>query len=282
MPHPVQFIEAQHRWREPPQQVAATEGLVDVGGARIWYWDTGGDGEPVVLVHPFSGSALIWKYQQPVLAGAGYRVIAWSRRGHYGSCTGTQDNPGTGAGDLYQLIEHLGLDRIHLVGIAAGADLLPDFAVSHPDRSLSLVIGCTIGKPGDPAYRESDSSLLPPEFLALPAYLRELGPAYRAANPEGVEKWRELEAVSSKMRLPVPAMNEITPGLIAGIETPVLLLTGDADLYMPPPRLRAYANYWASPEIVIFREAGHAVYWEQPEGFNHVLLDFMQRHPGAN
>lgn len=261
-----------------PVQATATEGLLDVGGARIWYWDTGGEGEPVVLVHPFSGSALIWGYQQPVLVQAGYRVIAYSRRGHFGSDVGSEENPGTGAGDLLQLAEHLDLDKFHLVGFAAGADVLPDFAVSYPDRLLSMTIGCTIGVPGDPAYRESDSTLLPPEFRAMPAWLKELSPAYRAANPDGTEEWRRLEAISKTRRVPVPAMNDITPARIGNIDVPILLLTGDSDLYMPPERLRNYSRYWANPEVAIFSEAGHSVYWEQPEGFNRLLLDFLGRN----
>ncbi len=276
-PRPIQIFPGQQSWIDVPEQAAATEGLLDVGGARIWYWDTGGQGEPVVLVHPFSGSALIWGYQQPVLAQAGYRVIAYSRRGHYGSDVGAEENPGTGAGDLLQLVDHLELDKFHLVGFAAGADVLPDFAVSHSDRLLSLTIGCTIGVPGDPAYRASDDTLLPAEFRALPAWLKELSPAYRAANPEGTEAWRRLEAISKTRRVPVPAMNDVTPARIAEIDVPVLLLTGDSDLYMPPHRLREYAKYWTNPEVAIFREAGHSVYWEQPEGFNRLLLDFLGR-----
>lgn len=274
---PIQVVEAQQTWEDVPEQAAATEGLLDVGGARIWYWDTGGEGEPVVLVHPFSGSALIWGYQQPVLAQAGYRVIAYSRRGHYGSDVGSEESPGTGAGDLYRLAEHLGLEKFHLVGFAAGADVLPDFAVSFPDRLMSLTIACTIGVPGDPAYRETDSTLLPPEFRALPAWLKELSAAYRAANPDGTEEWRRLESISKTQRVAVPALTNVTPAMIAGIDVPVLLLTGDSDLYMPPERLRAYAGYWTDPEVAVFREAGHSVYWEQPEGFNRLLLDFLRR-----
>jgi len=275
---------AQTSWSEPPAQAPAAEGRLDVGGARIWYWDTGGAGEAVVLVHPYSGSALNWGYQQPALAAAGYRVVAYSRRGHHGSDAGSPENPGTGAGDLNQLVEHLGIGRMHLVGLAAGADILPDFAISWPERLLSLAIGCTIGKPGDPAWSACESELLPPEVRNLPRWISELGPSYRAACPEGVQRWRELEARSREQRerVPVPAENEVTPELIRQIKAPTLLFTGDADLYMPPSRLRAYAEYWSDPEVVLFAETGHSVYWEQYEAFNAVLLDFFQRHPGGD
>jgi len=273
----VPVLPGHRTWDPVPEEPPMVEGFVDVGGARLWYRDTGGDGEAVILLHPFTGSAQSWGYQLPGLAAAGYRVIAYSRRGHYRSDVGSPEQPGTGVQDLHTLADHLGLDRFHLVGFAAGADIVPDFAISYPDRLLSIVIGGTIGKPGDPAYRETDATLLPQAFLDLPAWLKELSPAYRAANPEGVAEWRALEAVSSNERVPVPAANEVTPERLAAIDIPVLLFTGDADLYMPPARLRAYARYWRDPAVVIFAEAGHAVYWEQPAAFNRVLIDFLRQ-----
>ena len=274
----IMMLPAQTNWAPPPAQAPAQEGHVDVGGARLWYWDTGGDGEPVVFVHPNSGSALFWKYQQPILVDAGYRVIAYSRRGHYGSDAGDDSQPGTAVDDLYGLLEHVGVDRFHLVGVAAGADVVPDFAISYPDRLLTLTIGSTIGKPGDPAYRASDPTLLPPEFRALPTDLKELSPAYRAGNPDGAREWRELAAISRTERAPIRAKNDVTPARIAEIGIPTLLFTGDSDLYMPPSRLRAYASYWSDPEVAIFRESGHAPYWEQPHAFNALLLWFLSGH----
>ena len=84
-----------------PQQAPATEGIAELPGARLGYWDTGGDGKPVVFLHPASGSALIWLYQQPVFAHAGYRVIAYSRRNYYNSELAREDNPGIASEDLF-------------------------------------------------------------------------------------------------------------------------------------------------------------------------------------
>ncbi len=64
-----------------PPQAPAFEGYADIEPVKLWYWDTGGEGEVIVLNHPWSQAAECWKYQQPVFAKAGYRVIAWSRRG---------------------------------------------------------------------------------------------------------------------------------------------------------------------------------------------------------
>ncbi len=58
-----------------PEPIQAKGGLAVLPDTRLWYWDTGGDGEPVVLLHPATGSALIWGYQHPVFAKAGYHVI---------------------------------------------------------------------------------------------------------------------------------------------------------------------------------------------------------------
>src|SRR5436853_6144494 len=107
--------------REPvPAQVPAIEGLATVPGARLWYWDTGGGGEPLILCHPASQSSQIWLYQQPAFAQAGYRVIAYSRRGVYKSEWGSEADGATGVGDLAGLLDALGLQRAHVLGAAAG------------------------------------------------------------------------------------------------------------------------------------------------------------------
>src|SRR5689334_2847076 len=78
-----------------PAQVPARQGMAVLSGTRLGYWDTGGDGAPIVLLHPATGSAMIWGYQQPVFAKAGYRVIAYSRRGHDNSEPVPRENPGS-------------------------------------------------------------------------------------------------------------------------------------------------------------------------------------------
>jgi len=123
-----------------PAQVSASEGIAELPGTRLDYWDTGGEGPAIVLLHPATGSALIWAYQQPVFAKAGYRVIAYSRRGHHNSAPVPQDNPGTTVDDLHNLIGLLGVGKFHVVGSAAGCAVAIDYALSHPERLLSITL----------------------------------------------------------------------------------------------------------------------------------------------
>src|SRR5258705_9816526 len=60
---------------------SAREAYADLPGVRIWYTDTGGNGVPVVFLHAATGSVRVWEHQIPVFAKAGYRFIAYDRRG---------------------------------------------------------------------------------------------------------------------------------------------------------------------------------------------------------
>jgi pimeloyl-ACP methyl ester carboxylesterase len=235
-----------------------------------------------VFLHAATGSSRVWEYQIPPFLAAGYRFVAFDRRG-WGRTTiepaGPQ--PGTGADDLLGLLDLLGIDRAHLVGTAAGAFVALDFALSYPQRVRSLVIANTIGGVEDPDYLELGRRIRPPEFNALPPEFRELGPSYRAAQAEGTLRWMDLEKISRPPGPPAPAQpmrNRVTFSLLETIKAPTLLLTGGADLYAPPPLLRLFAARIKGSESIIVPEAGHSTYWEQPEAFNRAVLDFIGRH----
>ncbi len=96
-------------------QSALSEGFVDVPGAQIFYKDSGGRGAPVVFLHAFTGSADVWEHQIPAFTRAGYRFIAYDRRG-FGRTVAAANGPAsTAADDLLALVEHLMIQKFHLV-----------------------------------------------------------------------------------------------------------------------------------------------------------------------
>lgn len=265
----------------PTEQPRYAEHFVDIPGARLYVRDSGGGGAPIVLMHPASGSAMIWSYQQPAFVKAGFRVIAYSRRGYAQSSPYDKGNPGSGSQDLLALAQALDLPRFHLVASAAGGSISMDFALSHADRLLSLTISSNSAGVRDGAIFRAAEQIRPAGWDKMPVEFRELGPSYRAANPEGAKLWLELEhhALVGTDYRQTPT-NRISDASLRTLDTPVLLIAGAADLITPPAITRMLRYAIPRSEMVVADETGHSVYWERPDVFNAAVLDFVARHRG--
>jgi len=257
----------------------ARETYAELPGVRLWYKDTGGSGTTVVFLHSNTGSSQNWEHQIPAFTGAGYRVVAYDRRGWGRSMAQPGGQPGTAAADLHALTKSLGIDRFHLLGTASGGFVAFDYALSFPEQLRSIVVANSIGGMQDEDYLELGRRLRPPQFDAMPPDLRELGPSYRAADPDGTRHWVELERMSRQNGAPAqPLRNRMTFSMLESVKVPALLITGDADMYAPPPLLRMFESRIKGSESFIIPEAGHSGYWEKPELFNRVVLEFLRKH----
>jgi hypothetical protein len=126
-----------------------TEGLADLGTVKLFYWDTGGPGDAIVFLHPGSGSAEVFPYQQPVFANAGYRVISYSCRGQFKSELGSDSETCFAADDLLAL-----MDDVQEVG--------PSYRVANPEGLAEWAINGAVSK-----LRLSTTSILPKTRLML-------------------------------------------------------------------------------------------------------------------
>jgi len=283
---------------------------VNLPGVHLWYNDTGGTGRPVVFMHAASGTCESWVYQLPAFTAADYRCIAYDRRnwgrsqpdvtGNGGtlSCapsadadagngpegpapTQSRQQPGSVSDDLHGLVNYLGLERFHVVATAAGGIGGLDYAVEHPERVRSLVVANSLGGVQDPEYLEVQQRLRPPEIQRLPIELRELGPSYRGINPEGTRHWIAIERSSRPEGAQGTGQQPRHPMTFARLETirvPVLVLVGEADLLSPPALMRMLAAHIPQCQFVTVPEAGHAAFWEQPEIWNRLVLEFLGQH----
>jgi pimeloyl-ACP methyl ester carboxylesterase len=265
-----------------PLQLPAKTAVAALPNANLAYWDTGSGREAMILLHPATGSNLVWSYQQPAFAGAGYRVIAYSRRGFAGSDHG--NGQGSDTQDLLDLADLLGLRKFHLVSTAAGAFTGLDFAVKHQDRLLTLTLACSITGSDGAGTGPARDRLRPAAFNSLPPSFQELSPSYRAANPEGMAAWEALQRGSrgpqTSSALPAggpPRQATITPAMLHGLTIPTLLIAGGADLFAPPPLMRALKTLLPNASLTEIPDAGHSVYWEQPAIFNKLVLNFLRR-----
>ena len=253
----------------------------ELPGVRLWFTDTGGNSTPIVLLHPNTGTVEIWQPQITDFARAGYRVIAFDRRGFGKSMADPAlgARPGSIAEDLHALVDHLGLDKFHLLGVAGGGFGALDYAAWHHERLLSLVVGASTGAIEDAEVAEFIARIAIPEIRKQSAHYREIGPSYRGANPEGTRRWIEIDEHSRQSDAPFqPSLR--TPNTlakIAAIPTPALVIAADADLLAPPALMRIWAAHLRHHEWAVIHDAGHAMAWEQPGAFNDKVLDFIRR-----
>jgi pimeloyl-ACP methyl ester carboxylesterase len=260
---------------------SSTGTYAELPGVKLWFTDTGGTGTPIVLLHANTGTSAVWASQVESFSKAGYRVIAFDRRG-WGKSTAepsTGAQPGSIAGDLDALADHLKLGTFHLLGTAGGGFAALDYAAWHPERLRSLVIGASTGQISDKEIDDFIIRIEIPNIRKIPAAYREVGPSYRGANPEGTKRWADIDEHS---RQPGAATQPLrTPNTFAKIETiptPTLVIAADADLLAPPALMRVWAAHMKNHEWALVTDAGHAIAWEQPDIFNETVLAFIKRH----
>lgn len=265
-------------------QPETRSGLADVLGAKLYFEDTGGTGEPVVFLHAATGSTRSWEHQVPAFRAAGYRVITFDRRGFGRSERDPAGPAGTAADDLAALAAHLRLGRFHLVGVAAGGFVALDYAVSFGPSLRSLVFAHSMGLVQDPEFLEMGRRIRPQAFEGLPLEFKELSPSYRAANPEGTKRWLEIASSNRPQGAEgarQPVKNRMTAERLASLAMPMLLVAGESDFYMPPPLMRLMAARIPHARTAVVSESAHASFWEQPDVFNREVLAFIGAHLGS-
>lgn len=112
--------------------------LIPAGSDQLWVEDSGGRGEPVVLLHPGITDSTIWDALVPLLDG--HRVVRFDRRGFGRSPLATEEFQALG--DLVAVLDHLGAERAHLVGNSMGGETSLALAVTEPGRVASMTLLC--------------------------------------------------------------------------------------------------------------------------------------------
>ena len=172
-------------------------------------------------------------------------------------------------------MDYLKVGKFHAVGSALGGYIGLDVALSRPERLQSLVLASSMMGIAEPDYQKTLEALRPKPFGELPIEVQEVGPSYRAANPEGLAEWKARHERSGK-RAPARLKNKFTWETLGKLKVPTLLMTGDADLWIPPFLLREVGEKIPNSTVVIVSDAGHAIQWERPEAFNAAVLGFIR------
>lgn len=211
--------------------------MIAVDGGEVWTDDSGGDGPPLVLLHPGVGDSRIWEPVLPALT-ASYRVIRYDARGYGRSPAPTAKF--SLLADLISVLGHYGLDRAAFVGCSQGGGSALGLTLEQPARVSALVLLCP-GIPGYPWPEEPDEldaeyerALDAGDVDALADLLQRIW-AGAGPTPEVMEQLRSAaraEVSSGDMQQDDPPVY----GRLGEISVPTSLLVGDADY---PPLIQA-------------------------------------------
>src|SRR6201986_1711299 len=113
--------------------------MIDVDGGPVWAADSGGDGRPLVLLHPGVGDSRIWDPVLPALTEK-YRVIRYDARGFGQSPAPTVKH--SLLRDLVAVLDHYGLQRAAFVGCSQGGASSLGLALARPERVSALALLC--------------------------------------------------------------------------------------------------------------------------------------------
>ena len=252
-----------------------------------------GAGSPLVLLHGVGSAAQSWRAQLAAL-GAQHRVIAWDAPGYRDSAPLAPKAPRADdyAQALVELLDALGVGRVHLVGHSLGALIAGRFARLHPERLLSLTLAsCALGHaplPADERTRLLMSRLDDLRDLGARAMAEKRGP--RLLGPDAAPE--HVRAVVDTMAGVHPhgygqAARMLSGGdLIADIRAlpaamPVQFVWGSADVITPPAANERAADARPGAARHVLEGAGHACYVEQADAFNDVLARFTRAHEQA-
>jgi pimeloyl-ACP methyl ester carboxylesterase len=249
------------------------------GTTRIYYEECG-SGDPVLMLPGWSMSIEGFSMLRDVLATAGYRVIAADLPGSGRS----EPQPRTYTVNYFEddarafaaLLQHLAVGPAHLIGFSDGGEDALLMAALLPNAVRSVVTWGAAGLLSDPSgqLREAMYNLVDQPIPPLKGFRDYLVGAYGESN---------ARAMSQSMVTALSAIMESRGGDLSlskagSIVCPVLLITGEHDMFVPMALISQFAARAGAAEAVEAKGAGHDVHNALPEWTAQTVLDWLKQH----
>ena len=261
-------------------------------GVKLHYEETG-SGTPVIFVHEFAGDHRSWELQIRFLSRT-FRCIAYNARGYPPSDVPEDPKRYSQArarDDVVAVLDHLGIDRAHVVGLSMGGFATLHVGLAYPKRTLSLVIaGCGYGAAPEARERFRAESaavadMFEKEGIAEATKKYTAGPTrvqFRNKDPRGYAEFvRQMSEHSARghaltlrgVQMQRPSLWDLVEDM-RKIRVPALIVTGDEDepcleAALLMKRAIPTSGLWIAPRT------GHTINLEEPDAFNHAVLEFL-------
>lgn len=271
-----------------------TVGKENSGDIQLYYEDHG-SGAPVILIHGYPLHAGSWEKQIPALLDAGYRVIAYDRRGFGRSSQPTTGyNYDTFAEDLQKLIKHLGLRDFALVGFSMGGGEVARYAGKYGTKGLSkaVIIGGvppyllkTADNPegvDESVFKGIEQAVAADRYVFFTEFFKNfyntdvlLG---KRVSEQAVQaSWNVAASASATASVAcVPTWHEDFRADLGKLNVPTLVIHGVADRIVPIDAAgRRTAKMIPGAKLHEVKDGPHNVAWTHAEEVNAELLSFL-------
>jgi 3-oxoadipate enol-lactonase len=262
--------------------------FVEIPGGRLAY-DVAGAGEAVLFIHGGLAHRAMWDDQWDAFARH-FRTIRYDMRGMGDSSP--PDGPFAHHDDVWRLLDALGIERAHLIGLSFGGLVAVDAALAEPGRvrTLTLVASALSGQPfGDELMQRIDAAdeLLDAGDIdggvELELQIWIDGPNRRPEQVDPVVRERSRAMNSHNYRLPPGAGSPQEPAAPARdrlheITVPTLVLVGSEDVEDIHQIAGLLEREISNAQRVAIAGAAHHLPMEKPAEFNRVVLEFLLRH----
>jgi len=259
---------------------------------KLYYEETGA-GTPIVFVHEFAADHRSWETQMRHF-GQRYRCITYSARGYPPSevpekAASYSQNRATD--DIAAVMDHLKIDKAHIVGLSMGGFATLHFGLKYPERAISLsVCGCGSGAHPDRREAFKEDSENNARFI-LKEGMKRFSETYGLSatrvqlqnkNPRGFADFQrylgEHDATGSANTM--RGYQSRRPSLytlmeqLKTIQVPMLIATGDEDEACIEPSVML-KRLIASAALTVFPASGHLINLEEPDLFNATIDSFL-------
>ena len=261
------------------------------------YFEESGAGDPILFVHEFGGDYRSWAHQVPVFFRT-HRCLTYSARGFLPSSVPDDRNcygQAWATSDALAVINHLNIERVHLVGTSMGSFTSLDFALKHPERTLSVTLVGNSSGPRNDAERNEYRRVWIGEEVRLreaqgtvgavkvlendPAYqsLQKNKPGAWATYAENLREQSVLGAIHilSTLHWNRRSLFDVETQLRT-FDKPVLLVTGDDDYYLVGETNQFLNEVLPDCSWHNFQGTGHLVNIEKSTEFNELLGEFLR------
>jgi len=252
--------------------------FADTPGGRLAY-SRRGAGEPLLLVMGVAGHHRMWGEPFVTALAENFDVVAYDHRGIGSSARVDVEFTITDlAADAAALLDHLGLDRAHVMGISMGGTVAQELALRHPERVRGLVLGCTWAGPngdgssvwGQGVMKVADAAGgADPIAAARLMFEANFSPGF-AAEPG---RFKEFIETAGEIKVPGPvvtmqmraAAGHDATARLGDLDKKTLVLHGTADDVILHSAGERLAGLVPDAKLESFDGVGHLFFWEEPE-----------------